>query len=154
MKVNKNSWHYKLLARTHVMSKFYADFNNIKYMLNRGMTLLEIYEEQYAWRDLPTNFCQYWRRAIIKPTFTIVINAIIASIVLTLIVLNPIEAAGVVAVIVGGFAVLAAAGGLAVGGATLYEHFTKKVSNADGLIGNAIKAHKEHICSEIDYDKN
>lgn len=154
MKVNKNSWHYKLLARTHVMSKMYADFDSINSRRLRGDSFLQIYEELYSWKDAPNNFCQYWRKAIIKPLLSIMINGTIAAIFTFIVLINITD------LLVGSLLLALIFGMLFVFYATIYgvgkliNKITTGVSASEGLIGALIESHKKNICSVIEYEKD
>lgn len=133
------------------MSKMYGDFDNIKHLLDEGWSLLKIHEVQYSYKD-PVNFCQYWRRALIKPAIVLVINALLATLIGTIIAINlrdSLFAVGFIAIIA---ALVVGMVAIAVGATNVAQYITGRISTTDGIIGNIVKSHKENICSEVDYE--
>lgn len=141
--VNKNSWHYKLLIFNSTGYNDHAT-NDI---LERGKTIQQAFD---MWKYPPTNFCSYWRRAVIWPSITIIFNiaywCFIISI-LSLVSFTTVWAIGTIAII----CVMALFAFFLV---YLLRMASTKVltSTNQNIVKTAYTSYKKNLCPDVKYD--
>lgn len=154
MLVKRESWHYKWLAYSGVMSIYLNQKQFIDIRLQQGRKWVEIYEQaaDYGFLQKPTNFCQYWRNVILYPFVILFANLSIAIGLLVASILFPdVMLVGAGAVFLGLLA-LAIFAFFALGISEVSGRVNKIKDDPNGFVGNLYGMYKTKICKIMEYE--
>lgn len=173
MKINRDSWHYKLLCAYRVYSNAMFKFGSIERHLEDGHSIQDIFEIRSGqrfdgdwkfvahWiRRAPSNACQYLRQAFLFPLLFSIINLSVLSIMVTLVLINPVVILGSLLIIVG--VAIAIAIALSISFLLMFKEsplvqaVKQFVTNDNTLLAAAYDKYKNNVCTliEVEVKKN
>jgi len=150
MKVNRDSWHYKWLAYTTVMQRGMSD-SWVADQVSDGELTYRQAMEKYLQNDIPTNFCQYWRRvlftgpAIPLINFSLMLMVIGSFVLFTKISFIVIGAFVGAAALIFLFFIIGAL--FTIGTEKIYE----RINNTNNFSANVYKSYKNNVCTLMEY---
>ena len=151
MKVNTNSWHFKIFAWNLMMREtLICNWISDRYIRDGKSPSQIIYDNpQFLYHY--SNLCNYWRM-IFLPFIYFAINSFLLLGSITLLGYlawsNPVGFTSVIGLILSGIAFFAILIGIALlGGYT----FDKVTSNENGIFHNLREQHKKRICKVVEF---
>lgn len=154
MNINRNSWHYKLLAYSTVMANYGNKYDFINSSLDKGYSYVEVFEggiNQYyfPYWSMPNNACSYIRRAVIYPVFALLMNLILVMAILAFLFQYPLAVGATILIIISIVSFLLAAFSVIFGAGQAIKSVKEKISNSESIVGAAYNGYKQNICTVV-----
>lgn len=150
MKINRDSWHYKLYAYSIVMRNFLLGINEYNYMLSRGKSYRDILEDVHK---EPKNLCSYIRDAFIIPIACFGINLVLFALLLLSCFYFGSDILIAVGVILAVVILLGLIMLTAIGFSEGARKLNELSSDSETLVGQIYSSYKNNICQIVEIEK-
>lgn len=149
MKINRDSWHYKMMAFFLVLRNYITN-GDIYYDLKDGLSFVEAMEKNLI---VPRDLCSYIRTAFIIPFWSLSLNLLLVFLILTMLASDPVQSItiilGVVLILATFVSILFVMHGIGKG----VEKIAKAADDGETFVGSVYNSYKNNVCTMIEIEK-